>query len=127
MLSDTQHRILLAEQLLAVPQLVAVQSLAFHVAAPSSGQQPPSLDVFGTDMPRPVPLQRWDADDARLAGNRARFGGFMEGACRVGRCSAGSALGVEDQHWASANLLVDGAALCNSTWRLLGQTFLCLT
>ena len=59
---------------------MAVQSLAFRVAAPSSGHQPPGLDVFGTDMPRPVPLQRWDADDARLAGNSARFGGFIEGA-----------------------------------------------
>ena len=61
-------------------QLVAVQSLAFRVAAPLSGQQQPSLGVFGSDMPRPVPLQRWDADDGRLAGHSARFGGFMEGA-----------------------------------------------
>jgi len=78
---------------------VAVQSLAFRVAAPSSGQQPPGLEVFATDMPRPVPLQRWDADDTRLAGNSARFGGFMDGAYRevLGRISTGhrgSALGV---------------------------------
>ena len=76
------------EQTVAAPQLVAVESLAFRVAAvpSSSGRSSPGLEVFAADMLRPVPLQRWDADDARLAGNSARFGGFMEGA----RCGRGS-------------------------------------
>lgn len=60
---------------------MAVQSLAFRVAAPLVAGQPPGLEVFSTDMPRPVPFQRWDADDGRLAKTSARFGGFLEGVC----------------------------------------------
>ncbi len=60
-------------------QLVAVQSLSFRVASRSSAEHAPSLAVFCNDMPRAVPLQRWDTDNARLAANSAGFGGFLEG------------------------------------------------
>lgn len=47
--------------------------------ATHTGGSATDITVFGNDMPRPVPLQRWD-NDGRLVQHGARFSGFMEGA-----------------------------------------------
>ncbi|BDA51454.1 probable phthiocerol synthesis polyketide synthase type I PpsA at C-terminar half [Coccomyxa sp. Obi] len=60
-------------------QVVVMDALAVRLAAGSAR----SVGVFGEDMPRVVPLQRWDTDNAavsRLDGRLpSRFAAFMEG------------------------------------------------
>ena len=57
---------------------------AVRVSAAGTGFPDAELGMFGRDMPRPVPLSRWDSDDHRrlFLDNRppVRFGGFMTGA-----------------------------------------------
>ncbi len=62
-----------------VLQVVVMDALAVRLAAGNAR----SMEVFQTDMPKEVPLQRWDIDNAaitRLNGRLpTRFAAFMQG------------------------------------------------
>lgn len=60
-------------------EVVVMDALVTRLAAGPAG----NIDVFRADMPRPVPVERWDTDNAAVCklGGRlpTRFAAFMEG------------------------------------------------
>lgn len=52
-----------------------------RMAGPTAS--PGGAGALKADMPRAVPLARWDADSAALQKNGVRFSGFLDGASLV--------------------------------------------
>jgi len=64
-----------------------------RMAGPTAS--PGGACAFQADMPRAVPLARWDADSAALQKNGVRFSGFLDGASLVIRNKTGLLLNNE--------------------------------
>ena len=64
-------------------QVVVAGSASLRVSAPGLDFHRTDASLFARDMPRPVPLSRWDTEDAHHLhlGTRppVRFAGFLSG------------------------------------------------
>ena len=61
---------------------MVAEAMSVRVAT-HSGDKVTDIATFEQDMPRQIPLQRWDSNDLLLAKHSTRFSGFIEGAKHV--------------------------------------------
>lgn len=67
----------------ASAQVVVANSASIRMSSPGRDWHHTKASLLNEDMPRPIPLSRWDAEDTKRTayGNKApvRFGSFISG------------------------------------------------